>query len=296
MIIKSKTHRHSPGLFQRLIDYIYSDKGRSQERCAWSFFHNLDAYTPEGVLAAFRENDAFRKSRQNGVALRHHILSFAPEDSQLLSPEIIQDLVAKYLELRNEKGMVFGRLHEHDGHLHVHLLISGNEYRSGKSTRKSKAEFQRIHRELEAYQREKYPELEHSLVKVPASRERQKNPRIFSPSGKAFSEAELRMKERLGRKLTKKEALQARLTAWLDRATSLAAYYNTLEAEGFQLYEYRGKTRGILSKDGVKFRFATLGITPDMIRALESERESRMRDLRNRRYSDPYGIEIPFQG
>jgi len=273
MIIKSKTHRYSPQVFQRLVNYVYADKGRSEEHRAWSYFHNLTAFTPEGVMAAFRENEGFRKSRQNGIALRHLIMSFSPDDSRFLNPEIIQDLVEQFLKLRQEKGVVFGRLHEHDGHIHVHLLISGSEYRSAKSTRQSKAEFQRVHRELEAYQRAKYPELSHSVVKI---RGKNRDPERAKP----LSEGERQMKARLGRTPTKKEALQARLTAWLERAPSAPAYYDKLQAEGFELYlRASGTVQGIISPEGIKFRFRTLGISPAMIKGLMSEREKRLAQL-----------------
>ena len=68
--------------------------------------------------------------------------------------------------MREEKGFVFAKPHVHEDHIHVHFLISGNEVLSGKSTKRSKADFQRVQRELEAYQMEQNPELSDSIVKL----------------------------------------------------------------------------------------------------------------------------------
>ena len=277
MIIKSKTYRYKPNLYKKLIDYTFSDKGRAQEEKAWSFFHNLSTFTPDGIETAFEENNTFRKKRVNGIALRHLILSFSPDDTPYLTPEIIQDLVEKFLELRGEKGIVIGRLHEHDKHIHVHLLISGNQYRSPKSTCMSKKDFLDVHRELEIYQKRPYPQLKHSLVKI---EKRPRDPERIKP----LSELELKMKERLGKKLTKKERFRQRIKTFLDQAKSTVELYDLLEKNGFELYQYRKRINGIL-KDGIKFRFTTLGIKPSIIRELDRERTKRLSVLQATRIS-----------
>lgn len=280
MIIKAKGHKANTSkraglLIDKMVKYLESDKGRADEN-SWSFFHNLTAFDVKGIAKEFKDNETLRKKHKKSIALHHVILSFHPLDAHKITPAILKDLTEKYIELRGLKGIAFARVHDAEQHPHVHILISGNELGSSKATSIRPEERDWIHEELEKYQLEKYPELSHSLVKI-----REKNRDLEKE--KPLTEAEKKLKERLGRKPTNKELLKARLTAWLQQAPSVSAYYDTLQAHGFELYEYRGKVRGIISPDGVKFRFATLGITKDMIRELMSEREKRLATLQEGR-------------
>ena len=49
-------------------------------------------------------------------------------------------------------------------HIHMHIVGSPLEVRSGKSIRMSKAEFSKLQQEMQTYQMEKYPELFNSVV------------------------------------------------------------------------------------------------------------------------------------
>ena len=164
MLIKSKGHRKKSGIFRFLVNYIWSDKGKANEENSFSFFHNLSTFEPEKIAQEFETNDAFRKQRSNGLALHHLIMSFSPEDSEHITHEVLHDLVTKLVELRGEDGLYFGRIHASEDHIHVHILMSSNKYRSSDSMRISKAEFNDVQREIEEYQIEKFPEISHSLV------------------------------------------------------------------------------------------------------------------------------------
>lgn len=281
MIIKAKSHRHANprSLFDRLINYLIDDKGHSKEKTAWSFFHNLSSYDSKGVVDEFVENAKLKKQRKNSVLAHHYILSFHELDSDKVTPEIMQDLVKKFLELRNEKGIAFARVHDSQKHPHIHILISANQFGSSKSTRMSRNDFLEVHRKLEEYQLEKYPEISHSLVKI---RARKKNPRIISDKEKPLTETENKMKKRLGKTPTKKETLKVQLQSFMSRSNSTKEFYDLLEKHGFNIYTQRDKIRGFL-KDGKKFRFSTLGISKGMIRELMSERERRFEALQKSR-------------
>lgn len=164
MLIKSKGHRKKSGIFRFLVNYIWSDKGRANEENSFSFFHNLSSFEPERIAQEFEQNDAFRKQRSNGLALHHIIMSFSPEDSEHITHKALHDLVTKFVELRGEDGLYFARIHPSEDHIHVHILMSANMYRSSDSMRISKAEFNQLQRNIEAYQIEKYPEISHSIV------------------------------------------------------------------------------------------------------------------------------------
>lgn len=260
MIIKVVTHRPKKDLFRRLVEYIYTDKGRATDINSFSFFNNLSSYTPEGIIQEFEKNDTYRKQRSNGVALHHCILSFSPEDSKHLTHEILQDLAYKFIELRGAKSIAFGRVHNSDGHQHIHLIFSGNEYQSNKSMRMDKKEFQKIHRELEEYQQEKYPQLSHSIVKL-HSRNRDK------PKG--LSEVEKHIENR-GIKL-RKTSLKGQIKQLLAESNHTLDFYEKLQEKGFLLYRDRktAKAVGIQTANGRKYRFTTLGIGLKTIRELD---------------------------
>lgn len=164
MIIKSKGHRKKPGIFRFLVNYVWSDKGKANEDNSFSYFHNITSFDPKKISQEFLENDTFRKQRSNGLALHHLIMSFSPKDSDHITHEVLHDLVTKLIELRGSDGLYFGRLHASEDHIHVHILMSGNKYRSRDSMRISKAEFDRLQRDIEVYQIEHYPRVSHSLV------------------------------------------------------------------------------------------------------------------------------------
>lgn len=272
MLIKSKGHRFSAQLHAKMVAYLMSDKGRATDQ-AWSFFHNLTSFEEKGIVQEFLANDGFRKQRKNGVALQHIILSFHELDDPHITPAILEGLTQKFLELYVPKGIAFARVHEAEAHPHVHILIGANELGSDRSIRISRSKFLEIHRQLEEYQREHYPELSHSLVKIRGKNREKEKP---------LSEQELRMKDKLGIRPTKKQLLKQQLQGLLVEANSVSEFYNLMETNGFELYSYRQKIRGFL-KDGKKFRFSTIGVSEQMIRELMTEHEKRMEMISNAR-------------
>lgn len=246
MIIKSQTHQYWPGIYRRLVHYIDNDKGRNQAD-SFAVYHNLQSFNVPEIIGEFEANDQHRKRRKNGVCLRHHIMSFAPESAPHLDADKLHDLAQKYLELRQEKGLVFAKPHIHEAHFHIHFLISGNEIGSVKSTRRSKQEFQRIHKELEQYQIEYYPELSDSLVKI-----------------------KTRYKEH------KLADLQERVLAEYSQAKSSQDFVKRLEAIGLKMYTYREKISGFIDENGTKHRFGKFGVKSEL---LDKEKIERLKEL-----------------
>ena len=175
-----------------------------------------------------------------------------------ISQEILNDLIYKFIELRGNSGLVFGRLHESD-HKHVHLLFSANQYRSDKSIRMDKYEFQRIHKELEAYQLEKYPELSNSLVKI--------GDIDFHSKAKGLTEVEKHMESR--GKTLRKLSFKDQITGLMDESSHTLDFYKNLRENGFKLYSRSDKISGIITPNGRKYRFTTLGIGLDTIAELD---------------------------
>lgn len=241
MILKSLTHKYWPGLFRRMIEYVDQDKGRSNSTNTFTLCHNMWGETTDEVIQKFTSNDHYRRKRTNGVALRHEILSFSPKDAESLDQDKLFDLAHKYLELRQEKGLVFAKLHNQDGHPHIHFLISANEIRSGKSNWKTKTEFEQIKVDLERYQLEKYPELKHSMVKLKNS--------------------------------DRKAELQELVLQSYGQAKDIASFLDHLKRQNLQPYYYREKIRGILDESGQKHTFGKLGIDNPMLENLDRHKE-----------------------
>lgn len=160
-----KTIRWKIGAFERLVDYIGRSTG---EEGSFILEHNL---RPSGDLSSianqFRENDAYRKKRTRGVVLYHEILSFHAGDREHLTPDVLEDLTRKYLSIRAPEGLAFAMPHYDKGHIHVHIMLSGVQFKSEKTLRMDNPTFTRVRRQIEAFQIDRYPELKHSIVHLP---------------------------------------------------------------------------------------------------------------------------------
>ncbi len=162
MIVKSIPHKHRN--FQRLINYIFDDRGRYDPKLDFDLCHNIRSYSKGDIIAEFKENAKLKKRRENGTELYHDILSFCPKDRRFLTLDKIYDLSRRYVELRGDKGLCFAKPHLHQDHLHVHFCFSGNQYQSEKSLRLTMKKFSQIRVDLELYQMRCFPELTNSLV------------------------------------------------------------------------------------------------------------------------------------
>lgn len=120
----------------------------------------------EGITQAFKDNDTFRSHRKNGVVQYHEIISFSPEDRVVLTrdPGILMDMARKYLDIRAPNSMAIARPHFDEEHIHVHLMISGNQFQSKETSRISRMAFDRVKQQLNEYQLNQYPELSNSVV------------------------------------------------------------------------------------------------------------------------------------
>jgi len=120
----------------------------------------------DAILEAFEQNSRHLPKRKNGNYLYHEIVSLPlntnfPVERQICA---LFDVVYRYLELRAEKLLTYGRMHLEEHHLHFHLMLSSNELGSRKRFRLPKAVFSKIQKEMEAYLPSAYPELEQKSV------------------------------------------------------------------------------------------------------------------------------------
>lgn len=145
---------------KELVNYVGKDDTRSLE-----ILHNLH-YTNDlnDIARQFAENDAYRKQRKGGVTMYHEILSFHAHDRDAITPETLEDITREYLRIRAPNALAYAAPHYDRDHVHVHIAISGVEFRSSKTLRMNNRTFASVRRQIEHYQLTKYPELEHSIV------------------------------------------------------------------------------------------------------------------------------------
>lgn len=239
MLIKS-TSRRQRSAYRQLIEYNL--RVRSQD-CAPEliFLQNLRSKTPQGWIDEYVRNDERRiTTRKDSVRAFHEVMSFAAEDSQYLNKKVLKDMVEEYIARRAPEALVIAVLHSDKAHLHVHLVISGTTYGTGRSTSVSKAKFGNIKKEIEELQRQRYPELLYSFAQ---GKDRYRG----------------RAKDSVPTRQTRKAFLYSALSDVMEQTTTTAGLQKRLEDMGIAIYFRRGIPTG-LRYLGKKYRFKKLGI------------------------------------
>jgi hypothetical protein len=198
--------------------------------------HNLtsDPEDLDHIRSEFTTNSRYLPPRRNGNVLYHEIMSFHAADSESITEVALEDLIRRYLDLRAPRSLAYARTHLDTACVHVHLLISANDVESARRHRLSRSQFRRVQRDLERYQRERYPELERSIAQVPKSCRHKPTSR--------------------------KQLLRASILAQLQSAQSEEAFRLRLALLGQRFY-VRGKHAGVEdTHTGRRHRFLTLGI------------------------------------
>ena len=239
---------------------LYDKRNRS-----FTITHNLKGKNIEQWVVQLKKNETFRKrKRKDSVILTHEIISFHKDDSENITIEKLHEIAREYINKRNTKGIYVAVPHFDKEHYHIHICASGVEYRSGKSLRMSKAGFQKLKKDIQNYQIERFPELSKSLV-------------LHGKKGKVrITEKEYQLKLRTGR-ATKKEQILKILESCFKASSSKNEFYQKLKDCGLATYERSGKTTGVLM-DKMKFRFTRLGFTEDRMKELEKSSQ-RVKEL-----------------
>jgi len=261
MIVKSMTRK--TGSFLQLLHYFIKSEADEASRIT----HNLQS-RPQAVgriYEEFESNSKHIKKRKQGVVLYHEILSLSNEDKKQITPAILKDLGEKYLELRAGQALAFGAVHLNTGTPHIHLMISANLLESSKKLRVNKKRFDAIKRELEAYQKMRYPFLLHSV----AFGERGKS----KHASRKEEERKRRLKKEGQETPSKKEVVKNIIATAMSEALSQSEFANKLKGKGFELYR-RGKSVGVVEvSSGKKYRLKTLGLAEAYKEALVSFRK-----------------------
>lgn len=248
MIIKSMSRKTVS--FRQLLAYI-----DGPERKGAPLLHNLgEVMDPDQIRREFQANAHLLPARKNGNILFHEVLSFSAADQEALTPNVLEALTRHYLEIRAPYALGYARAHFDSGNPHVHIVLSANNFASSRRLRLPKARFLHIQTELERYQQELFPQLEHSIAQ---------QPRHQGPEKRAEQERRRRGPPAPSRK----EKLRTLLTAELERASDSEDFYRRILGRGLKLYR-RGRSVGVAEKDGRKYRLKTLDLSESFDQAL----------------------------
>jgi hypothetical protein len=273
MMIKSMARKSVS--FGQLLDYF-----SAPEEAGPALLHNLQARQgdPAAIRAELNTNAHLLPPRKNGNVLYHEILSFGAGDGAALTPAILEDLTRRYLDLRAPYALGYAKGHFDTDCPHVHLLISANNVGSHQRLRLPKQRFREIQRELERYQKERYPFLSDSLAQ-------ERQPR----RGVQETRAEQERRRRGDRTPSRKETVRELVTGELAVARSGPDFYRRLLSQGLRLYR-RGRTIGVEDlEDCRRYRLKTLGLAESFDRSMTTWRRlpEQLREIRSPSRSRP---------
>jgi hypothetical protein len=233
-------------------DRLFDDKGYS-----FAISHNLKGNDINEWIKQYRANEENRQhTRVNSVLLTHEIISFHKDDAENITLEKLEDIARNYIQQRNTNGIYVAVPHFDKEHYHIHVCASGIEYRTGNTMRLSKVDLQKLKKNIQEYQIEKYPELSKSIVN------HEKKEYALSESDKEYN-----YKLRTGR-ATDKEQLIEMLNECFEKANSKKDFYELFTESNLKSYIRGGKISGILFK-GRKFRIKRLGFTDEKLLELD---------------------------
>ncbi|MEM6342694.1 MAG: relaxase/mobilization nuclease domain-containing protein [Bacteroidota bacterium] len=243
MIIKVKSRKNKA--FRQLLTYMIHGEERVPE--SRIMLHNLSGYDIQTWVHEFEVNEGYRQHRRkNSVILTHEILSWHPDDTPYLTLEGIEDMTREYIARRNPNGLYVGVIHLDQGHYHVHLCVSGVEYKSGKAMRLSKQAFTELKQHTQDYQQDYYPELTNSVVA---------HGRATAPQ---LSDREYWYKRNTGQQTTREKIFE-RVKSVLDQSHSINDFEMKLKADELEPYYRKGKLQGVVV-EGKKYRLRRLGV------------------------------------
>ncbi len=260
MIIKSKSYKHHRS-FASVLSYILREQEQANGFVLTKFIKGHDVST-KALANQFLINESFRLNpRKNNVRLYMDVLSFHAQDTEKLTNEKLQIIAHKYLSLRAPNAMAVATVHRKEKeHTHLHICFSGVAYKTGKSIRISKADFQnKVKIPMEQFQQQKFPELFLSEINHKA---------VSKRKDKDLRKDVEKLMAQKGRPSEKQQLLLALETAF-KTATSKTDFYKRLEAQGLTLYKRNGVLTGIQGKR--KFRFTTLGYDKGLLAELDKD-------------------------
>ncbi len=245
------------------------------ERIGPTITHNLRASGDDlvAVQREFLKNARSLPPRKNGNILYHEIISFSDLDWDSITPTILESLTRKYLELRAPYALAYAQGHFDTDCPHVHIMISANNCKSTRRLRLSRAKFSQIKRSMEAYQRQHYPFLKHSVVLNSNGKGPNQQARVRQ--SRKENERDRRLRKEDGKSLSRKQQIRDLVVQQLVAGRSAKGFFLRLKILGLHLYK-RGKHFAVhdLAGDpsspavGRRYRLSTLGLQEAFEKAL----------------------------
>lgn len=256
-----KVKEDAKSIVGKVFHYLNQSSKNKSAPILWNLRTTSNDFT--AIRDEFAANSQHIPYRKNGNYFYHEIISLSDADHEKVTPRILYDLAFKYFELRAGNALGYAVQHFDSNNPHIHLMLSANERKSAKKIRISKSRFQNIKKELEQYQRQKYPELTASKVNHdPGQRQGIRYTR-------GEREGIRRLRKNSNRPLTSKEKIFQKIKGCLSQAPSKPDFEKSLADVGFTLYQ-RGQTFGVRSTaKNRKYRLKTLGLQPLFQKSLE---------------------------
>ncbi|MCI5165522.1 MAG: hypothetical protein D3903_05370 [Candidatus Electrothrix sp. GM3_4] len=284
MIIKSMS-RKKPS-FAQLLKYM--SKGADED---YIYTRNLYSLNAEGIIQEFRENYSFLRRQKNSNALYHEVIAFTKAKGISIKEqkEKIIEAVEEYMKIRAKDCLVYGRIHEAENNLHIHLMFSSNAIEQSKNHYLSQKQFDKVKVDFEKYVLKKYPELEQKPI-LTKNREKKKEG--------VMSQKEFEVKKRTG-KITNKESIQYRLTQIFNSSPTKEIFFDNLRSNNIEIYVRGKKTIGFkdLGDNERAYRLNTLGLSAEfnkMSSVLAEELKAKKEDFK--KPSSSKRREAPKQG
>lgn len=165
MIIKSKSYKHNKA-YKAVVEYVLREAEADDSFVMTRFIKGKHPSNDE-ISKQFLINEGYRVNpRRNNVKLFMEILSFHRDNAKDLDNNKLKKIAQKYLSLRSPLSMALVTAHKKEkNQVHLHILLSGTEYRTGKSVRISRDDFKnKVKLPAEKYVRRHFPELERSAI------------------------------------------------------------------------------------------------------------------------------------
>lgn len=271
MILKNLTRRNNT---LQLVNYLFREE--ESKKLQPVLKHNMRNRSIKGWAKEIDANEALRiHKRKDNIKLSHTILSFSNQDKEHINNALLKDISKKFVELRGKDNMYLASSHQDKDHIHLHIVMSGTKYMTGESTRISKREFQQLKLALDAYQKEKYPQLIHSL------------PDHGKTLKDRLAEKAHQVQSRAANLSQKQQIIETTETLY-SKSKSIDHFLSQLKSEGYEPY-YRGhKLYGLENEEGRHFRFKTIGFDREKLDGLDRQsdnEEKELYDLRDLRES-----------
>jgi hypothetical protein len=173
MIIKVLSRKSNTGtLMNYLFKYIHNEDKTSAKQ--FIVRHNIRGTNIQEYTQEFEANEVIRvHKRKNQPSVYHTILSWHKSDAKFLDDAKLRILTKEFITQRGSLNKYVVSKHMDREHIHLHVAVSATNI-LGKSSSISKQAFGQLKISMDKFQREKFPELSHSLPQHGKKKEEQK--------------------------------------------------------------------------------------------------------------------------